>query len=176
MLVPDGELERNVHVQVQVPKEVRKELEEQELGEFKARWKFAESGEAIEDPDSSIRPTTASSSKTIWPTFAKQFRDAQVSAGNLSIRLAHPETPVPEDDIADQMIHPTEFDDLDSPVSTGGFEGQELDWTSPPIPLADLEKPLPRPPRPDSPMPGRKFDNQNPERDLPASKFYPRVF
>ena len=38
----------------------------------------------------------------------------------------------------------------------------------------DLDKPLPRPPRCDSPMPGRPFDSQNPERDLPANKYYPR--
>lgn len=38
----------------------------------------------------------------------------------------------------------------------------------------DLDKPLPRPPRYDSPMPGRPFDSQNPERDLPANKYYPR--
>jgi hypothetical protein len=38
----------------------------------------------------------------------------------------------------------------------------------------DLDKPLPRPPRADSPMPGRPFDSQNPERDLSAKMYYPR--
>jgi hypothetical protein len=40
----------------------------------------------------------------------------------------------------------------------------------------DLDKPLPRAPRQGSPMPGRKFDSQNPERDLPANLYYPRAF
>lgn len=43
-----------------------------------------------------------------------------------------------------------------------------------PKPRLDLGKPLPRPPRADSPMPGRPFDSQNPERDLPANMYYPR--
>jgi hypothetical protein len=38
----------------------------------------------------------------------------------------------------------------------------------------DLDKPLPRAPRPDSPVPGAPFDSQNPDRDLPANKYYPR--
>lgn len=38
----------------------------------------------------------------------------------------------------------------------------------------DLDKPLPRRPRPDNPMPNRSFDSRNPERDLPANKYYPR--
>lgn len=38
----------------------------------------------------------------------------------------------------------------------------------------DLDKPLPRPPRVHSPMPGSKFDSRNPERDLPARMYYPR--
>lgn len=40
---------------------------------------------------------------------------------------------------------------------------------------ADLEKPLPRAPRMDSPMPGAPFDSANPERDLPGNLYYRRV-
>jgi hypothetical protein len=43
-----------------------------------------------------------------------------------------------------------------------------------PKPELDLDKPLPRPPRCDSPMPGRLFDSQNPEKYLTANKYYPR--
>jgi hypothetical protein len=40
----------------------------------------------------------------------------------------------------------------------------------------DLDKPLPPPPRRDTPMPGRPFDGQNPERDLPYRMYIPRAF
>jgi hypothetical protein len=38
----------------------------------------------------------------------------------------------------------------------------------------DLNKPLPPPPRRDSPMPGRPFNSENPERDVPYGKYIPR--
>lgn len=38
----------------------------------------------------------------------------------------------------------------------------------------DLNKPLPPLPRIGSPIPGRPFDRENPDRDLPRSKYYPR--
>ena len=38
----------------------------------------------------------------------------------------------------------------------------------------DLEKPLPRPPRPDSPHPDARFDSRVPDRNLPSNQYYPR--
>lgn len=45
-----------------------------------------------------------------------------------------------------------------------------------PAPLrVDDEKPLPPPPRQDSPMPGASFSSKNPDRDLPRDMYYRRV-
>jgi hypothetical protein len=47
---------------------------------------------------------------------------------------------------------------------------------SPPLNSDLLNKPLPPRPRQDSPMPGAPFNSQNPDRDLPNTKYYRRVF
>lgn len=72
-----------------------------------------------------------------------------------------------------------ELGNIDRPlplrVNRDGFHREELYFPKSQSRLRiDLGKPLPRPPRCDSPMPGCPFDSQNPERDLPANMYYPR--
>jgi hypothetical protein len=61
-------------------------------------------------------------------------------------------------------------------LTTDEFEMQRLELQWPFKGPSDLQKPLPRPPRRDSPMPGCRFDSQNPERDLSSGMYYPRAF
>ena len=112
-----------------------------------------------------VRPGTAGSERTSFGTIVVGMRSDDLLSTTQDCELGNFDRPLP----LRVRKENTEKQNKNLPTSLPHHS-----CTTQPKPRLDLDKPLPRPPRRDSPMPGRPFDSQNPERDLPANKYYPR--
>lgn len=112
-----------------------------------------------------FRPGTAGSDRSGLETILIGIESEELVAGSQDFELGNVDRPLP------LKVRKESFDRQKHFPASQSHRSRS---TTQPKPRLDLDKPLPRPPRCDSPMPGRPFDSQNPERDLPANKYYPR--
>jgi hypothetical protein len=151
-------------------------IQEEQWNEYRKGMERFRTGNGEEQrPETSASHKTSSSEHTIWESFyVKNPAKAEPihKPAEMELEIVYQGISLESADIGEQalssqlrdqprkeMADPKRFDFSDS---NSGF-----------MPI-DLDKPLPPPPRCDSPMPGRPFDSQNPDRYLPRSKYYPR--
>ena len=126
---------------------------------------------------------SSASTITLWPSVPGA--DSDNANGNDKGKGRDPNSPTHPDEFEMEEVDtslrretlPIDLDGFDAEAFNSQLQAELKSWEferqgRP----SDLDKPLPPPPRRGSPMPGRPFDSQNPESDVPKSKYVPRAF